>query len=170
MLQRWYDGSGNTYADGNGDEHQARHARRPALALLVDDGIGNKEHVQQTVQDSHVKTDQQDDNLGEEQLERPEKEDPQTLAHGAHIKVLLRGPGLVTSLLPELLGAAGEDGRSVSLRNGEGDQDPGDEGDDELEPVEPAPPGIVGNETTEEGTDWRGELAFRLKPGAVGKV
>lgn len=146
-------GRGDTYADSNGNEHKARHACVPALALLVDDGVGNEEHVQQAIQDGHVETDEQDDNLSEEQLERPEEEDSEPLAHGAHVKVLLRGPGLVAGILAQLLSAAGEDSGGVGLGDGEGDEDPRDEREDQLEPVEPAPAGIIGDETTDEGTD-----------------
>lgn len=54
-----------TYTNGDWDEHETGLAGVVALALLVDDGKGNEEHVQQTVQDRHVERDQEDDQLGE---------------------------------------------------------------------------------------------------------
>ena len=46
--------SGRDDADGEGNEHQACDACRVAFALLEDDGEGDEEHVEETVEDGHV--------------------------------------------------------------------------------------------------------------------
>lgn len=151
-----------TYADGNGDEHETRHALGETLALLEDNGVRNEEHVEQSVQNRHVHADQKHDELGEEELEGPDEEDPEALAHGPQVEVLLGDVVRVAQLLAHLLGARGEDGRGVGLGYGEGDEDPDDAGQDELHPIEPAPAEVVGDEATGKGTDCEGRLAWIL--------
>lgn len=59
----------------NRNEHQTGGGGAVAFALLVNDRVGDKEHVQQTVKDGHVQGDEQDDWLEEEQLEGAHEED-----------------------------------------------------------------------------------------------
>lgn len=49
--------SGYDNSDGDGDEHQSSFSGIPTLSFLVDDGVGNEEHVEKTVQDGHVNGD-----------------------------------------------------------------------------------------------------------------
>ena len=154
-------------ADGDGDEHEARDAGAVALADLKDDGVGDEEHVQEAVQDRHVQADEEDDELGEEQLEGADQEDADALGEGPGVELGLGDVAVVAGLLPQLRGAASEDRRGVGLGDGEGDQDPDNKGEDELDPVEPAPASRVGEETANEGADCRrsvgeiGRLAVR---------
>jgi hypothetical protein len=53
----------------------------------------------------------------------------------------------------KLASSAGEKSRGVSLRDGEGDENPDDEGEDELDPVEPSPTSGIREETTDKRTD-----------------
>ncbi len=108
---------------------------RPPLSFFEDDGIGNEEHVQQTVEDGHVQRDEEDDELAEEELQGHDEEDADALADGAHVEVLFRDPVRLACLLAQFLGAAGEDGGRIGLGDGECDQDPDDAGEDEREPV-----------------------------------
>ena len=149
-------------AHGDGDEHEARGARRVALALLVHDRIRDEEHVQQAVQNAHVDGDEKHDELREEQLQRAHHEDAQTLGHRSRVQVLLGDvPGLARGLA-QLPGAVGEDGGCVGLGDGEGDEDPDDEGEDELDPVEPAPAGCVREEAANEGSDCSDSVVSRM--------
>lgn len=144
-----------TYSDSDRDKHETRHSRRPSLALHEDNGVGNEEHVEKTVQNRHVEADEKDNELAKQQLERSDQEDDKTLAQGAEVEILLSDKVVVSSLLPELLGTAGENGGGIGLGDGEGDEDPGDPGEDQLEPIEPSPAGSIGEETTGKGTDCR---------------
>lgn len=51
-------GSRTENAQGDWDEHQAGDGCRVSLSLLIDDGIGNEEHVEQAVQYTHVDGDE----------------------------------------------------------------------------------------------------------------
>lgn len=137
------------------DEHEARLAVRVALAALEDDGVGDEEHVEKTVEDRHVERDEQHDELAEQELEGPNQEDGHALREGTLVEIALGHVRVVTGLLAEVLGAATEDGGCVGLLDGEGDEDPDDEGQDELDPVEPAPAGEA-EPTTDERTDCGG--------------
>jgi hypothetical protein len=53
----------------------------------------------------------------------------------------------------KLASSAGEKSRGVSLRDGEGDENPDDEGEDELDPVEPSPTSGIREETTDKRTN-----------------
>lgn len=139
-------------AHGEGDEHKTRDAVRVALATLENDGVGDEEHVQKTVEDGHVKRDEQHDELAEQELERTDEEDGHALCEGTLIEVGFSDIGVVAGLLAEGLGAALEDGGRVGLLDGEGNENPDDEGHDELDPVEPAPAGEA-EPTTNERTD-----------------
>lgn len=142
-------GRGKEYAHSHGNKHQTSLAGRVPLALLVDNREGNEEHVQETIQDTHVHGDEKDDELAEEELERADEEDEKTLREGAHVKLLLRDVVRLAGCLTELGGAAGEDGGSIGLGDGEGDEDPDNTGEDELDPVQPTPVRGVGEETTD---------------------
>ena len=142
-------------ADRERDKHQTRHALGPTLALLEDNGISDEEHVQKSVKDRHVQTDQKNDNLLEEQLEGSDQEDTHALREWTRIEIRFGDVVLVASLLSELLGAASENGRGVRLGDSKGDGNPDDKGEDELDPVEPSPASAVGNEATNERTDGR---------------
>lgn len=144
---------------GDRDEHEARLAGRVALALLVDDGEGDEEHVEEAVENAHVEGDEEDDELAEEELEGADHEDGEALLHGAGVDVLSGNMAVVASLGAELFGAGGEDGGSVRLRDGEGDEDPDDAGEDELDPVQPAPAGGIGEVATDERTNCEEMLA-----------
>lgn len=79
--------------EGDGDEHEACDAGAVVFSFLVDDGeairiakyvigdekrmgyVRDEEHVEEAVEDRHVQRDQEDDEFGEEKLERPEEVD-----------------------------------------------------------------------------------------------
>ena len=105
VHQRGAEG-GQNHAHGYGDEHQARGRRAVAFAFLVDDRIGDEEHVQQAVQDGHVEGDEEDDGLLEEQLEGPDQEDSEAFAEGAQVEVLFGHELVVAGVFAHLLRAA----------------------------------------------------------------
>lgn len=146
--------SGEDDTDGDGNEHEASLAGGVALALLVDDGEGDKEHVEETVQDTHVDRDEEDDELAKQKLEGSNEEDAETLREGSHVELLLSDVIGLASLLAELSSATGKDGGCVGLGDGKCDEDPDDTGKDELDPVEPAPASGIRKEATNKGTDY----------------
>jgi hypothetical protein len=58
-----------------------------------------------------------------------------------------------TSGSAKLASSAGEKSRGISLRDGEGDENPDDEGENELDPVEPAPTSSIRKEATNKRTN-----------------
>jgi hypothetical protein len=145
--------SGEDDTDSDGNEHETSLAGGVALALLVDDGEGDEEHVEETVEDTHVEGDEEDDELAKQKLEGSDEEDAETLREGSHVEFLLSDVVGLASLLAELGSAAGENGGCVGLGDGKGDEDPDDTGEDKLDPVEPAPASGIREEATNEGTD-----------------
>jgi len=139
--------------DRNWNEHKTSLASRVSLALLVNDGICDEEHVQKTVEDTHVQRNEEHDEFAKEELERSNKENSKTFRDGTQIKFLLSNVVGLASLGSELASATGEDSRGVGLGDGEGDENPNDEGKDKLDPVEPAPASSIGEETTNKRTD-----------------
>lgn len=149
-------GGGHEDADGDRDEHEAGGGGGPALAALVDDGVGDEEHVEEAVEDGHVEGDEEDDELAEEELEGADEEDAEAGGEGAAVEFLLGDVGRVTGLLAESGGAAGEDRGRVGLRDGECDEDPDDEGEDQLDVVEPAPAEVICEEAADKGANCDG--------------
>lgn len=139
--------------DCNGNEHKTGLSSRISLALLVNDRVGDEEHVQKTVKNTHVQRNEEHNEFAKEELERSDKEDSKTFRDGTQIEFLLSDMVGLASLGSELAGATGEDSRSVSLGDGEGDENPDDESEDELDPVEPAPASSVREETTNKRTN-----------------
>lgn len=139
-------------ADGERNEHKTGDTGRVTLTSLEDDGVGDEEHVQKTVEDRHVERNEQHDKLAEQELEGTNQEDGHTFREGTLVEVALGHVRVVTGLLAKLLGAAGKDGGRVGFLDGEGDENPDDEGQDELDPIEPAPASEL-EPTTYERTD-----------------
>ena len=54
LVDSWGARGAEDDADHDRDEHEACAAGAPALAFLVDDWVGDEEHVEQTVQHRHV--------------------------------------------------------------------------------------------------------------------
>lgn len=121
------------------NEHETSLAGTPSLALLVDDGVGDEEHVEETVQDGHVQADEQDNDLAEEQLEGADKEDLQPLRQGPEVEISFGDVVLIASLLAHLLRAGSQDSGRIGLLDGESNQAPDKSGQDELDPIEPSP-------------------------------
>lgn len=71
--------------DRNWNEHKTSLASRVSLALLVNDGIGDEEHIQKTVEDTHVQRNEEHDEFAKEELERSNKEDSKTFRDGTQI-------------------------------------------------------------------------------------
>ena len=67
--------SGEDDADGKGDEHQTCDTGRVPFAELKDNGVGDEEHVEKTVEDRHVQGDEEDDEFAEEELKGANHED-----------------------------------------------------------------------------------------------
>ena len=145
------------HTDGDGDEHKTGVTGAPALALLINDGVGNEEHVEQSVKDRHVDRHKEDNNLLEEKLEGTEDVNLQTLSKGASIKLLLSDVGIVAGLLAQPLGALEKDGWCVCLRDSKNHGDIDSTSQNELDPVQPAPTQVIGDETTNEGTNGGAE-------------
>ena len=153
LVDKWRAESGENDTNGDGNKHETSLAGGVTLALLVDDGEGDKEHVEKTVQDTHVERDEEDDELAKQKLEGSDEEDAETLRERSHIQLLLSDVVGLSSLLAELGSATGENGGCVGLGDGKGDEDPDDTSEDELDPVEPAPASSIRKEATNEGTD-----------------
>ncbi|KAI6769275.1 hypothetical protein HG531_010379 [Fusarium graminearum] len=106
--------------DCNGNEHKTSLSSRVSLALLVDNGVGDEEHVQKTVEDTHVQGDKTHDELAKEELERSNEEDSKTFRDGAQIELLLSYVVSFSSFGSELAGATGQDSWGIGLGDGEG--------------------------------------------------
>lgn len=139
--------------DCNGNEHKTSLSSRVSLALLVDNGVGDEEHVQKTIEDTHVQGDKTHDELAKEELERSNEEDSKTFRDGAQIELLLSYVVSFSSFGSELAGATGQDSWGIGLGDGEGDENPDNKSQDELDPVEPSPASSIGEETTNKRTN-----------------
>lgn len=135
------------------DEHESSGAGGVAFSFLVDDGEGDKEHVEETVENAHVEGNEEDDEFSEEQLEGTDEEDTETFCEGTEIEILFCDVFRLAGLLAHFLGPSREDGRRVGFGDREGDEDPDDKGEDDLDVVEPAPACCVGEEATDQRTD-----------------
>lgn len=138
-------------------KHETSGSGAPALTLLIDDGEGHEEHVQESVQDRHVQRNEEDDKLAEQQLQGPDQEDHKPLGEGPDVEIRLGDMLVIARLLAHLLGPAAEDGRRVRLGHGEGDEHPDDKGEDELNPVQPAPARGIREVSTDKGTNGRAD-------------
>lgn len=127
------------HADGDGNEHEACLAGRVAFALLVDDGKGNEEHVQQAVENAHVHADEKHDEFPKEKLKGSYEEDAKSFAKRSHVEFLLRDVVGLAGGFAQLACPTGQDGRRVRLGHGKGYEHPDDAGEDDLDPVEPTP-------------------------------
>lgn len=146
---------GHDDADGQRDEHETGAAFGPALALDVDDRVGHEEHVQKTVKNGHVQTDQEDDRFKEQELKRADEEDAELFTEWSLVDILFGHVSLVAGFFAEFLCTLVEDGWSIGLRDGEGENDPADPREDQLDVVEPAPSRGVSKEATRQRTDGR---------------
>lgn len=128
FVDDWGAACGCDDADGERYEHQACDACRVAFALLEDDGEGDEEHVEETVEDGHVEREEEDDGFEEEELEGPNKENGHAFAEGAEVQILLGDVLLASCFFAHFLRSGGEDGWRVCFGNGEGYQNPDDTG------------------------------------------
>ena len=119
-------GSAAQHTDRNWDEHQSGLACAVAFSFLVDDGVCDEEHVQQSVQDAHVEGDEQYDGLDEQELKGPDQEDAESFAHWAWIEVELGDIPIAVQLPAELLRTASQDDRRVGLFDPEAYECPAD--------------------------------------------
>ena len=115
-------------ADGDGDEHEAGGGSGVVFPALVDDGVGDEEHVQEAVEDGHVEAQEEDDEFAEEELEGADEEDAQAFGERPEVEVLFGDEVFV--LLAQLFGSFGEDGGRVGFGHGEGYEDVSGAGED----------------------------------------
>lgn len=102
---------------------------------MVDDGEGDEEHVEESVEDTHVEGDEEDDEFAKEKLKGTDEEDAEAFAEGSKVEILFCDVFLFASLFAHFLGATSENGGSVGFGDGEGDEDPDDESEDNLDVV-----------------------------------
>lgn len=141
-------------AEGKGDEHETGDTSRIAFALLVHNREGDEEHVEKTVENTHVQRNQKHNEFSEKQLEGSDHEDLDSLAHGFLVNVLLSNVALITSLLAKLFGAASKNSRRVCLGDGKGDENIDAAGKDKLDPVEPTPASSIRKEATNKRANY----------------
>lgn len=150
------DGAGKDDTDEDGDEGQRSKTRRPATVHLEADGVGFERQVQDTIDQTHVESQNDEDGL----LDNHHKRLHEILVHnGVVVEGVLftfRVQSPVLGLMAKFVGLPSKQDRFVGL----GSQQVGDDGEesrhDESDPSGPSPAKIaVGDERTNDRTGDR---------------
>lgn len=121
--------------------------------------LRNEEHVQQSVQNTHVQRDQENNQLSKQKLEWSHEEDPHPLSHWSYVDVAFALVFIIARPFPHLGCTFGQDGWRVCFWNSECDQAVYEARQDQLDPIQPPPPCPLGKIASDEwanrGTDER---------------
>lgn len=155
---------GNQHTNHDSQEGKTADTLVPATGLLVDDRESSEHHVQGTVNDSHVKGQQEDNRLTEQKDPRAGKRDlERVLERNLALVDFDLAPVDLARQLGKLLSTATEKHRGIGLGNHQRANDPDSTRESREEAHNPLPATVA--HTNESTGDWTNDRAQERRSG-----